>query len=1108
MKRLRGMKIAVKALSAVLIAGMLVTGVRIDASARVFYLSNGTPVDIEEQYVKDYDACGAYSDWDLMHALELQQLDQQAAAEAAAQAQAAAEAARQAEEARKAEAARQAEEARQAEAARQAEEARQAEAARQAEEARQAEAARQAEEARKAEEARQAEEARKAEEARQAAAQAQAEAEAKAAAEAKAKAEAEAKAAEEARLAARQKRPTPAAQFNAANKCLVNVPENSAISGNNGVNWAQCSGGTYTFDNAQFESIKAAVQAQGSLNILVKALGDNDTTLDSDVQTLAIKTSDFPQKTKRNAPTAAFDAASGVLSGLDYAKYSVDGGATWSAPASGSVTISGVHPDLEILVVNAARNDSEEDSASAQTIWISKAGKPNGVTANPPARIGGHGSIVNVSSEEEYCVSGSNAWTAITGNVVEVMPGTYDVRIKAKGTMLAGDPVTVTVSQQSGQKMPKPNATFDGASLNLYNINAGCAYTVDDTNWIDITGSVSSVTLTREQADKAVHGNGIRIVRRGDNVSTIDSDIQTISIAEAVRPSGVTTTPATNGNNGALNNVAKDMQYRPENGNWYDIGSNTITGLAPGKYYVRRRGFGTTIPSESLEVVIDRGSTSKQPTPNASFNAWNMTLSNVSGCAYSLDGGNGFSNKLDKNEVVLSEGDIKIGKGIQIVRCADGNVQASDVQTINLCKMDMPKGVSAYSATAKTGGMITGVNGYMEYRAATSGTWLVPTGNTIANLPAGTYYVRARGQHNAMPSDALTIVIQTSATQVVVQPSTSTIIVSPVANNTTPAKTENKTPAKTENKTETKTETKTEAKTETKTETKTEEGTGDGGFVIATEGGTAAEGSEQSTNAATGEPVLLADTSVQGWGAIEGRMSKESTEPIAVDLTNASTVVPATAIAAAASTDTELIIDVTPEAAWSIIPTEITSAREDIDLGIKFNTNDIPQEAISTVESDGKVAKKFTVNHDGDFGFVAHLTVKLDAADSGKTAKLYYYNKATGAMEEVSDATINSYGEATFALSHASSYAVTVKTASADTSVSTDNGTADTNKADVTTKTAEKKSGSTWWIWVIVFAVILTAAACAVVVYLKKKDEEARRKHHHSNQTGNGPKHN
>lgn len=1080
MRKFLNKKNAFRMLSVLLVAGMLVGGVNVPSLAGEID-ENGMDVDYRDQYLAwaasvgdtfyDGNGNGIDDDYEAVLAAQLTQKLQEEQEAAQRQAEEEAERQRQAEE----EMRRAAEEAQ-----RQAEEA-----ARQA--AEEAERQRQAEEAER--QRQEAEEAmRKAAEEAQ---KAQEEALRKAAEEEAARKAAE----EEAKKALIVPRQTPNAGKDLYNKHMfTNVPEKSEITIED-LGTFECAGGNFILSQSQYNELERIIRGSLVSRVTIVAKARTEQERDSEAQTINVTSEDFPepQRTKRSTPAAVFEASNSTLSNMDTAKYSVDGGATWSEPVFGQAVVNGVHPDLEILVVNAARTDDETDS-DIQTIFIRKADKPQGVVGQAATTIGGTGSLAHVSSDEEYCVSGTGAWQAIGGETVTgLVPGDYDVRVKAHSNLLESDPVTVNIAECSQKKEPTPNASFDGGSLNLYPISVGMAYCIDGSNWTLITDAAAShVTFTRDQIEKAVHGNGIMLKKCGNGTTTIDSDIQTIKVTEAAKPQNVKTTPATKDKaDGSIINVANDMQYTSDLKNWIDIGSSTINGLRAGNYVVRRKAIGAMIASENVTVTVEtKGApTNKESTPTATFNAWNWTLSGVYGCAVSTDGGNGYSGFIDKDEITLNESDLHRDRDIYVVRLGNGSTTVnSDAEFIDLTQQAMPAGITAVSATSKTLGMINGVNNMMEFRAANAGSWSPISGNTIPNLAAGTYYVRTRGAHTALPSDYVAVQIQLAD-----KPNVNPVNPTPVnpSNPTNPKKDEPKKDNKKDSEIVVDKSKIEEAEKEDAVDKEKEE--------------EAKEAAEEAVIEALedpvheGEPALLTDESVKGWGAIEAMMTPESTEPIIVDMTTASTVLPVTAIAAAASTNTELILDVAQDAAWSIAPNSIVTANQDIDLGIK-HTNTIPSDKIASVEGDATVEKEFTINHEGDFGFTANLTIKLNPSDSGKTARLHYYNPVTGEMELVDYAVINEYGEATFAMTHASTYAVAVArqtASSADIQSTAENNTASATISS-TEDSAKKSTGL--WIWLVILVIVLAAAIVAVVIIMKKKkEEEERRRRMHQN---------
>lgn len=76
---------------------------------------------------------------------------------------------------------------------------------------------------------------------------------------------------------------------------------------------------------------------------------------------------------------------------------------------------------------------------------------------------------------------------------------------------------------------------------------------------------------------------------------------------KAPTPTGVgkTDETAAGANDGTLTGLTTDMEYKLSTAtDWTACTGSTVTGLAPGTYYVRTKGSGTTLPSDHVELVI------------------------------------------------------------------------------------------------------------------------------------------------------------------------------------------------------------------------------------------------------------------------------------------------------------------------------------------------------------------------------------------------------------------------------------------------------------------------------------------------------------------------
>ena len=710
--------------------------------------------------------------------------------------------------------------------------------------------------------------------------------------------------------------------------------------------------------------------------------------------------------------------------------------------------------------------------------------------------------LSNIPQNSAYSVDKGVTWVNASGQAtVMVAAGDSTILVKALGDdmQLESDIQTISVSVR---KADMPNAYFDGTRCVLAGLDAGMAVSFDTSSFQTITDkSCTQIMLSDTQLGHALLYGFVSVKRLGNGTTTLDSDIQHVAVAQFVAPGGLKSSPASNGNNGEIKNVDATMQYRKDgSNNWIDIGGSKISGLSSGKYYVRRRASGSTIASNETAITVEKKSNdqSKEATPNADFNAMIMTLSNVRGCRYSTDGGSNYSGTVDSDFVVIPENKLSTNNGIRIYRPGNGSSTTnSDVQTISLSRQSTPSGVAAISATATTLGSIHGVNAAMEYKEASAPSWIAVTGDKIENLKAGNYYIRVRGAYTTLPSQAIAVVISQQSAPAVVKPTVvqATATPAPVANTEQSQKTDTKQSQKTDTK-----------QTDTKKEEKTEESKKDD-IKKADDGEKATENTVQTEAATdtsmltdvadtTAEPVLANAPEEKGWAAIEAHMDEDA---LMIEM-NGSTELPAQVIEAAKQANTELILGMSSDAVWSILPKDIVSATQNIDMGIIEDTSTIPEEILSEVKTKGNVEKTFEVKHEGDFGFKAKLTLKLKENSVGKYAYLLYYNVNTKAMELIDSTLVNEKCQASFQMTHASSYAVVVSEEPLDFAYEKP----DEQSGEIETIKVEKKEkakSATTKMVVIMTVVFIVLAIGGILFYTRQKQaiEDRRRKQAHQN---------
>ena len=97
------------------------------------------------------------------------------------------------------------------------------------------------------------------------------------------------------------------------------------------------------------------------------------------------------------------------------------------------------------------------------------------------------------------------------------------------------------------------------------------------------------------------------MIERGDGVTTVDSDIETIVVTRAAVPTGPSAADCTTlaNDDGALVGVTGDMQYKASDADaWTSGDGSVVTGLGSGTYLVRTKPAGTVLASENLPLTV------------------------------------------------------------------------------------------------------------------------------------------------------------------------------------------------------------------------------------------------------------------------------------------------------------------------------------------------------------------------------------------------------------------------------------------------------------------------------------------------------------------------
>ena len=155
-----------------------------------------------------------------------------------------------------------------------------------------------------------------------------------------------------------------------------------------------------------------------------------------------------------------------------------------------------------------------------------------------------------------------------------------------------------TVTAMWSDILETPAAVFTATGPDtgtLANVSPDMQYSIDGGGWTDC-GS-ESIALTGLSACT------ILVVRRGDGMSTVDSEVQRIAVTRAETPRLTVTQPGAAGEKGVIATDASH-EYSTDGISW--TGCSGALEAEPGTYYVRVRASGTQLASGAQTVVIDQ----------------------------------------------------------------------------------------------------------------------------------------------------------------------------------------------------------------------------------------------------------------------------------------------------------------------------------------------------------------------------------------------------------------------------------------------------------------------------------------------------------------------
>ena len=235
------------------------------------------------------------------------------------------------------------------------------------------------------------------------------------------------------------------------------------------------------------------------------------------------------------------------------------------------------------------------------------------------------------------------------------------------------------------------------------------------------------------------------------------------------------------------------------------------------------------------------------------------------------------------------------------------------------------------------------------------------------------------------------------------------------------------------------------------------------------------------------KPYIKDESGKEGWDVIKPQLEEAKAGDTVTVAMNGTTVVPKDVIDSIKGKDAALVLDMGNGLSWKIHGKDITEAAGDIDFGVTVGVDagkSIPVDVINNVTGE-RSSVNLTLAYDGEFGFIATLTVNMESKNAGLYANLFYYNEQTGELEFICAGQIDADGNAELEFTHASDYTIVV-----DTRIMSDNGQAD-NKADETIPAPKTGYSTSKYAWnntiIIIIGICIILIVFGAVFYVKEK---------------------
>ena len=305
--------------------------------------------------------------------------------------------------------------------------------------------------------------------------------------------------------------------------------------------------------------------------------------------------------------------------------YSIDDPADLSVitvdKTTGTITTVGV--GTATVTATAAATSKYNQATASYTVTVTEAPQAAPNVGKKDESVAGKkdGALTGLTTDMEYRADGETTYKAVTADMIKdgtlngLAAGTYYVRIKAKTNYSASADTKVVIAVGGADEKltfakSEITATYGDTGVGqkaASNVSDGGAitYSSDNTEVAEVNAATGDVTIKGVGTAKITAVSAATTIYSGSSASYT----LTVNKASQKAPSATVKPESIEGvSDGSITGLTSDMEYRKHGETTYTpVTGDSITGLAPGTYYVRVKANKNYEASEDVAVVIAAG---------------------------------------------------------------------------------------------------------------------------------------------------------------------------------------------------------------------------------------------------------------------------------------------------------------------------------------------------------------------------------------------------------------------------------------------------------------------------------------------------------------------